>query len=108
MCEWNLHRGGEVEAMRTRWYGGGSEEELVERAGRRRVYTIGISPAACRNDTNNRRHIIQAVITGKESITQDTRHRDGEGNEGSGRGAEMGAESERGCQSDQRERRLSE
>jgi len=58
MCEWNLHRGGEVEAMRTRWYGGGSEEELVERAGRRRVYTIGISPAACGNDTNNRRHII--------------------------------------------------
>jgi len=28
MCEWNLHRGSDVEAMRTRWYGGGSEEEL--------------------------------------------------------------------------------
>jgi len=28
MCKWNLHRGGEVEAMRTRWYGSGSEEEL--------------------------------------------------------------------------------
>jgi len=76
MCEWNLHRGGEVEAMRTRWYGGGSEEELVECAGRRRVYTIGISPAACGNDTNNRRHIIRVVITGKESITRDTRHRE--------------------------------
>jgi len=76
MCEWNLHRGGEVEAMRTRWYGGGSEEELVEHAGQRWVYTIGISPAACGNDTNNQRHIIRAVITGKESITRDTRHRE--------------------------------
>jgi len=28
MCKWNLYRGGDVEAMRTRWYGGGSEEEL--------------------------------------------------------------------------------
>jgi len=56
MCKWNLHRGGEVEAMRTRWYGSGSEEELVECAGRRRVYTIGISPAACGNGTSNRRH----------------------------------------------------
>jgi len=28
MCKWNLHRGGDVGAMRTRWYGGGSEEEL--------------------------------------------------------------------------------
>ena len=28
MCKWNQHRGGEVEAMRTRWYGGGSEEGL--------------------------------------------------------------------------------
>jgi len=82
MCEWNLHRGGEVEAMRTQWYGGGSEEELVERAGRRRVHTIGISPAACGNDTNNRRHIIQAVITGKESVARDTSHRE----RGRGRG----------------------
>ena len=84
MCKWNLHRGGEVEAMRTRWYGGGSEEELVEHAGRRRVYTIGISPAACGSDTNNRRHIIRAVITGKESITRDMRHRErGKGTRGS-------------------------
>jgi len=95
MCEWNLHRGGEVEAMRTQWYRGGSEEELVERAGRRRVYTIGISPAACGNDTNNRRHIIRAVITGKESITRDTRHRErgreqGE-RKGSGDGSGVGA-----------------
>jgi len=72
MCKWNLHRGGEVEAMRTRWYGSGSEEELVERAGRRRVYTIGISPAACGNDTSSRKHIIRAVITGKESIIRST------------------------------------
>ena len=28
MCKWNLHRGGDMGAMRTRWYGGGSEEEL--------------------------------------------------------------------------------
>jgi len=28
MCKWNLHRGGDVEAMRTRWHRGGSEEEL--------------------------------------------------------------------------------
>ena len=28
MCKWNLHGGGDVGAMRTRWYGGGSEEEL--------------------------------------------------------------------------------
>ena len=28
MCKWNLHRGGDVEAMRTQWYGGGSKEEL--------------------------------------------------------------------------------
>jgi len=82
MCEWNLHRGGEVEAMRTRWYGSGSEEELVERAGRRRVHTIGISPAVCGNDTNNRRHIIRVVITGKESVARDTSHRE----RGRGRG----------------------
>jgi len=43
MCKWDLHRGGDVEAMQTRWNGGGSEEELVERAGQRRVYTIGAS-----------------------------------------------------------------
>ena len=46
MCKWDLHRGGDVEAMRTRWNGGGSEEELVERAGRRRVYTIRVSLVA--------------------------------------------------------------
>jgi len=56
MCKWNLHRGSDVEAMRTRWNRSGSEEELVEHAGRRRVYTIGISPAACGKDTNIRRH----------------------------------------------------
>jgi len=44
--KWRLHTGGEVEAMRVRWNGSGSEEEIVERAGRRRVYTIGTSPAA--------------------------------------------------------------
>jgi len=68
MCKWNLHRGGEVEAMRPWWYGSGSKEELVERAGRRWVHTIGISPAACGNGTNNRKHNIRVVITGKESI----------------------------------------
>jgi len=76
MCKWNLHKGGEVEAIQTQWYVSGSEEELVEHAGWRRVYTIGISPAACRNDTSNRKHSIQAVITGKESIIQDTSHRE--------------------------------
>ena len=25
MCKWNLHRGGEVEAMRAWWYGSGSK-----------------------------------------------------------------------------------
>jgi len=30
MCKWNLHRGSEVEAMQTRWYGSGSEEGIVE------------------------------------------------------------------------------
>jgi len=74
--KWKLHTGSEVEAMRTRWYGGGSEEELVECAGRRRVYTIGISPAVCGNDTNNQRHSIRVVITGKESIIRDTSHRE--------------------------------
>jgi len=86
MCKWNLHRGGEVEAMRTRWYGSGSEEELVERAGRRRVYTIGISPAACRNGTSNRRHSTRVVTTGKESIIRSTgqgeRGKELEGSEG--------------------------
>jgi len=28
MCKWNLHRGGEVEAMQMWWYRGGSKEEL--------------------------------------------------------------------------------
>jgi len=96
MCKWNLHRGGEVEAMRTRWYRGGSEEELVECAGQRRVYTIGISPAACGNDTSNRKHSIRTVITGKESIIQDTSHREwgkGRGDwKGSGDGSGGGGE----------------
>ena len=86
MCEWNLHRGGEVEAMRTRWHGSGSEEELVERVGWRRVYTIGISPAACGNGTSNWRHSIRAVITGKESIIRSTGQgewrKESEGSEG--------------------------
>ena len=76
MWKWKLHTGSEVEAMRMRWYGGGSEEELVECAGWRRVYTIGISPVACGNDTNNQRHSIRVVITGKESIIRDTSHRE--------------------------------
>jgi len=37
--------GSEVEAMRTWWNRGGSEEEIVERVGRR-AYTIGASLAA--------------------------------------------------------------
>ena len=91
MCKWNLHRGSEVEAMRTRWYGSGSEEELVERAGRRRVYTIGISPAACGNGTNIRRHNIRVVITGKESIIRSTSHgKQGKGSEGLGRAEIVG------------------
>jgi len=45
--KWELHTGSEVEAMRTRWYGSGSEEGIVERTGRRRVYTIGASLVAC-------------------------------------------------------------
>jgi len=28
MCKWNLHKGGDVEAMQMWWYGGGSKEEL--------------------------------------------------------------------------------
>ena len=44
--KWRLHTGGEVEAMRVQWNGSGSEEEIVEHAGQRRVYTIGISPVA--------------------------------------------------------------
>jgi len=42
--KWRLHTGGEVEAMQVWWNGSGSKEEIVECAGRRRVYTIGISP----------------------------------------------------------------
>ena len=42
MWKWKLHTGSEVEAMRTQWNGSGSEEEIVERAGRR-AYTIGAS-----------------------------------------------------------------
>jgi len=68
MCKWNLHRGGEVEAMRTWWYRSGSEEELAERTVWRQVYTIGISPAVCRDDTNKQEDSIRVVITGKESI----------------------------------------
>jgi len=102
MCKWNLHRGSEVEAMQMQWYRSGSKEELVECAGQRWVYTIGISPAACRNDTNIRRHNIQAVITGKESIIQSTSHgKRGKGSEGS----EDGWERDR---RDRGERRLSE
>jgi len=44
--KWRLHTGGEVEAMRVQWYGSGSKEEIVERTGRRRIHTIGISPVA--------------------------------------------------------------
>jgi len=102
MCKWNPHRGGEVEAMRTRWHGSGSEEELVERTGRRRVYTIGISPAACGNDTSSRKHIIRAVITGKESIIRSTSQ--GERGKESG-GPEDGRKRDR---SDWGERRSSE
>jgi len=91
MCKWNLHRGGEVEAMQTWWYGGGSEEGLVEHAGWRWVYTIGISPAACGNDTNNRRHSIRVVITGKESIIRDTSHREWERGSGDQKGSEDGS-----------------
>jgi len=40
--------GSEVEAMRMWWYGSGGEEGIVERTGRRRVYTIGASPAVSR------------------------------------------------------------
>ena len=46
MWKWRLHTGSEVEAIRVRWNRSGSEEEIVERAGRRRVYTIGISLVA--------------------------------------------------------------
>jgi len=42
---WKLHMGNEVEAMRMRWNRGGSEEGIVERAGRR-AYTIGASLVA--------------------------------------------------------------
>jgi len=42
---WKLHTGSEVEAMQTRWNGGGSEEEMVEHAGQR-AYTIGASLVA--------------------------------------------------------------
>ena len=37
--------GSEVEAMRMRWNGGGGEEGIVERAGRR-AHTIGASLVA--------------------------------------------------------------
>ena len=66
----------------------------MERTGQRRVYTIGISPAVCGNDTSNQRHSIRVVITGKESIIQDTSHREwgrGRGNrKGSGDGSRVG------------------
>ena len=102
MWKWKLHTGSEVEAMRTRWYGGGSEEELVERAGQRWVYTIGISPAACGNDTSNQKHSIRAVITGKESIIRSTSQGErGKESEGSEDGRERD-------QSDWGERRSSE
>jgi len=39
--------GSEVEAMRTQWYGSGSEEGIVEHTGWRWVYTIGVSLVAC-------------------------------------------------------------
>jgi len=45
MWRWKLHTGSEVEAMRTRWNGSGSKEEIVERAGQR-AYTIGVSLVA--------------------------------------------------------------
>jgi len=46
--KWKLHARDEVEAMQVWWYGGGSEAVLVECVKQRWVYTIGISPVACR------------------------------------------------------------
>ena len=45
--KWELHMGSEVEAMQMRWNRSGSEEEIVERVGRR-AYTIGASLVASR------------------------------------------------------------
>jgi len=50
-------------------------------AGQRLVYTIGISPAVCGDDTNMWEHSIQAVITGKESIIQVMSHGKQEGDQ---------------------------
>ena len=46
--KWRLHTGGEVEAMQVQWNRSGSKEEIVECAGQRQVYTIGISPVVRR------------------------------------------------------------
>ena len=74
----------------------------MEHTGWRRVYTIGISPAVCGNDTNIRRHSIRAVITGKESIIRSTSHgKWGKGSEGSEDSRDRGRR-------DRGERRLSE
>jgi len=45
--KWKLHTGSEVEAMRMRWNGSGSKEEIVEHMGWR-AYTIGASLVASR------------------------------------------------------------
>jgi len=47
------------------WYGREHKVALVEEEEQRQVYTIGVSPVACRNDTNTGKHRIQLDTIGK-------------------------------------------
>jgi len=109
MCKWNLHRGGDVEAMRTRWHGGGSEEEL---GGARRA-EAGLY---YRSESSSERRMTQPrgntrYKSGnvRKSPYYETRVIESGGRkEGIGKGAGTEAEAEGRCRSNRRERRLSE
>jgi len=109
MCKWNLHRGGDVEAMRTRWHRGGSEEEL---GGARRAevgpyyQSESSSEQRMTQPRGNTRYKSGNV---RKSPYYETRVIESGGRkEGIGKEAGTEAEAEGRCRSDQRERRLSE
>jgi len=97
--------GSEVEAMQMWWNRSGSKEEIVGHAGRR-VYTIGASQVVSRNDTSAREiHDTNQKAPERVHYMKHKSQRTGKerGNwERGGRGAGL----ERGCRSDQRERRF--
>jgi len=109
MCKWNLHRGSDVEAMRTRWHGGGSEEELggAHRAEAGLYYRSESSSE--RRMTQPRGNTRYKSGNIRKSPYYKTRVIESGGRkEGIGKGVGTEAEVEGRCRSDRRERRLSE